>query len=300
MHVVTDSQASIDIVQNCGSVHSLKDVLRPEYDVASELYRLRERLNVYHEIIKVRSHIDVEEASDECHWMINDMADRLATEARAKALDGKLRLTMPILFPGAKAGCFYRNWMITGSTSLAVQTALYKDQMVTYLMQKYRWSSQEHNSIDWDAQSSVLLSIPDMLRITMMKYVHGWLATKQHRYRNGCFLNPTCFLCDQEEGNTHIFCCKNLRFTEYRRGEMGAMLTRLSSITTPEVLQIIRVGLDSLSGGCTVQDYQDKFVTDRNLRFLVQEQTAIGWDQALHYGNLETNWYMARTDSPQH
>ena len=73
--VVTDSQASIDIVQNCGSVGGLKDVLRPEYDVASELHRLRGRLEFSHEVIKVRSHISVEEAPDESHWMINDMAD---------------------------------------------------------------------------------------------------------------------------------------------------------------------------------------------------------------------------------
>ena len=289
--VVTDSQASIDIVQNCGNVRGIKDVLRLEYDVASELYSLRERLDVSHEVIKVRSHISVEDAPDESHWMINDIADRLATEARDKALNGDLQMTRPVLFPGATAGCFYKNRMIIGCMSTAVQSALYEDRMVTYLMQKYGWSSHEYNNIDWNAQSSVLLSIPAMQRISMIKYVHGWLATKKCQYRKGCFQTSTCFLCDQEEGNTHMFCCKNPRVIEYRRVETRAMLTRLSNCTDPDVLQLIRVGLESLAGSCTVQEYQDEFGTNSILGNLVQEQTAIGWEH-FAMGRVSKLWML--------
>ena len=287
--VVTDSQASIDIVQNCGSVYGLKDVLRPEYDVASELHRLREKFEFSHNVIKVRSHISVEDAPDERHWLINDMADRLATEARDKAVNGDLRLTKPLLFPGAMAGCFHQQRMITGSMALAVQTALYEERMVIFLMQKYGWTHHAYNNIDWDAQSSILLSIPAMQRISLMKYVHGWLATKKRQYRKGCYQTSTCFLCDQEEGNTHMFCCKNPRVIEYRKVELGAMITRLSNGTDFDVLQLIRVGLESLAGSFSVKEYQDEFVTDSNLSLLVQEQTEIGWDQ-FAMGRVSKQW----------
>ena len=287
--VVTDSQASIDIVQNCGSVCGIKDVLRPEYDVASELHRLRKRVETSHAVIKVRSHISVEEAPDESHWLINDMADRLATEAREKALNGDLQLTRPLLFPGATAGCFHKQRMSTGCTSLVVQTALYEDRLVNFLMQKYGWTSTEYKNIDWDAHSSILLSIPAMQKISMLKYVHGWLATKKRQYRKGCFQNSMCFLCDQEEGNTHMFSCKHPRVMQYRRVEIRAMLTRLRNCTEPDALQLIRVGLESLAGNCTVQEYQEEFGTNRNLCILVQEQTDIGWDQFAR-GRVSKQW----------
>ncbi len=200
-----------------------------------------------------------------------------------------LQLTRPILFPGATAGCFHRQRMITGCMSLAVQTALYEDRMVTFLMQKYGRTSHEYNNIDWDAHSSILLSISAMQRISMMKYVHGWLATKKRQYRKGCFQTSTCFFCNQEEGNTHMFCCKNPRVIDYRQVEIRAMLTSLSNCTEPEVLQLIRVGLESLAGSCTVQEYQEEFVTNSNLCILVQEQTDIDWDQ-FAMGRVSKQW----------
>ena len=43
------------------------------------------------------------------------MADQLATEARHKETDGDLRLTVPTLFEGAKAGCIYQGKLIIGN-----------------------------------------------------------------------------------------------------------------------------------------------------------------------------------------
>ena len=80
--LVTDSKASIDIMDQCNSPIGLKDVLRPEMDVALEICVNLGGLNVNVKVIKVRSHIDANKVPDQRHREVNDMTDKLATERR--------------------------------------------------------------------------------------------------------------------------------------------------------------------------------------------------------------------------
>ena len=101
-------------------------------------------------VSKVKSHIDKEEAEDESHWEINNIADRLATEARGKVLSDKLRLTEPMFFEGVKAGCMRWGQLITGTLKTEIQQVLYEEKMKQYLGLKYGWNESIFNNIDWE------------------------------------------------------------------------------------------------------------------------------------------------------
>ncbi len=81
--LITDSQASIDIMDNIPNMMGIKDTLKPEMDVALELYQQREvHPWVKWHISKVESHIEEEEAMDIFQWECNKLVDEEATKAR--------------------------------------------------------------------------------------------------------------------------------------------------------------------------------------------------------------------------
>ena len=208
IHLVTDSQASRDILDRSSMAIGIKDVMQAEMDVSEAIRVRRDKLpKIRYTAIKVRSHIDKEEAEDESHWEINDMADKLATEARGKVLSDKMRLTEPMFFDGVKAGCMSRGRLITSPLKNEIQQVLYEGKMKLYLGLKYGWSNKVFNSIDWEVHQAVIGATPLTQKVMLMKYIHGWLATKKTRYRQGVFRSATCFFCTQDEDSTHLFRC---------------------------------------------------------------------------------------------
>ncbi len=171
IHLVMDSQASIDILEHSTEAIGIKDVMRAEMDVADAVWYRRDNLpRTRYTVSKVKSHINKEEAEDESHWEINNMADRLATDARGKVLS--VRLTEPMLFEGVKAGCMRRGRLITGTLKTEIQQVLYEDKIKQYLGLKYGWNESIFNKIDWEGQHAVIGTIPITKKVTLMKYIH--------------------------------------------------------------------------------------------------------------------------------
>ena len=50
-------------------------------------------------------------------------------------------------------------------------------------MEKYHWTESTFWSIDWKAHNKELQQIHQGKRTTLIKYIHGWLATKKYRNR---------------------------------------------------------------------------------------------------------------------
>lgn len=57
------------------------------------------------DIVKVQSHIPVEQEPDEFFWYCNEQADRLATTARDNFSLGYLQQQQPTLLKGTRAIC---------------------------------------------------------------------------------------------------------------------------------------------------------------------------------------------------
>ncbi len=70
----------------------------------------------------------------------------------------------------------------------------------------------------------------------MMKYIHGWLATKRQWYRQGAFKCATCFFCTDEEDSFHVFSCKHVAHREQQQVELAKVTTALESTSPPEVI----------------------------------------------------------------
>ena len=290
VQLVTDSQASIDIMDNLDKAIGLKDYMKPEVELALELTECWRRLSsVEYMVIKVQSHIAVEESSNETYWQVNDIADKLATQAREKVQNGEMVMRKPQWLPGAKASCFIQGQLVISSLKESIQKTLYEENLTTYLREKYGWSTTDLDTVDWAVHEAVVRTFSLVRGVTVTKYIHRWLATKQKRYRQGEFQCSKCFFCEKNEDDLHIFQCAHVDFQEKRKSELGSLLQQLQKITQPDALQLIRAGLLSVTCGSSIEDYQSEFITDGKMQVLAQSQANIGWDHFLR-GRISVRW----------
>ena len=71
--------------------------------------------------------------------------------------------------------------------------------MQEYLCNKHGWTNYIFNSVDWVAHGKALCAVPYLQRITVIKIIHGWNATKRRRFCMGGVDSPQCQLCNTEE-----------------------------------------------------------------------------------------------------
>ncbi len=290
INIVTDSQASIDILRNLESKIGLKDVLKPDVDVGlAILYKRRNRRWAKYTTTKVRSHISVEESSDEILWLVNEEADRLATEAREKVRSRDMEARTPQLLPGMSAGCTIGEVFIHQNLKEQLHSQMYDGALKQYLCEKYDWDNSVFGDIDWTAHKKAITLFPRLQSITIMKYIHGWLATKRRRYRDGAFEDPLCPLCLKEEGHLHIFMCQHPHMAEARTREYLRFETFLKSRIDPAATQAIQVGVRSINSHEDLLVYEEEFIGDRHIKVAMDHQQSIGWKHFL-YGRISTQW----------
>ncbi len=149
------------MLENAGKVRGLKDVMRPEMDLALEIMKRKQlMLMAIYTVIKVQSHIALDDAPNEPHWRVNEIADTLVTDAQDKVTRGDMCMCYPILLPGARAGAISNGRLVTGLVKAAVHRALYEDTLKHFLAGKYGWSLAGFNTIGWESHESVVGSSP--------------------------------------------------------------------------------------------------------------------------------------------
>ena len=150
-----------------------------EENTLISLNSLRKKNSCRHtETIKVNSHIQIEEVSDEFHWRLNEEADKLATLAREKVEGGFLEARRPVLLPESKVVCIISGTLCINNMNENIHQALTSATIQEYLCNKYAWTVQVFCKINWTAHQGAVAHYQLLQQVTVMKYVHGWLATK--------------------------------------------------------------------------------------------------------------------------
>ena len=292
--LITDSQASIMIREGVHNVRSMKALLTPDVEIAMEIARCRHD-NKYSciEFHKVKSHISIDEAPDEFFWRINEEADALATAARDEVKAGRFQAHRPLFLEGAQAMCIINGHINTANLKDRVYDSIYESATTTFLCNRYNWMEKVFKLIDWEVHRKVLTSYHGVKKITVIKYIHGWLATKQRRHREGVYADALCELCGELEDSQHIFCCQNEAMKDSRRREFWALKTRLRKLLPEAVCLALLVGLGSISGEA-VNQYGAEFVTDTQIETAFKDQEDIGWDN-LAKGRVARTWALLVT-----
>ena len=287
--LVTDSQSSIDIMKATNKIIGSSDTLRSEMDVALELQRTQvENLWVERKVVKVMSHIEREQAPDEFLWECNRIADILATEARDHFSPETSNSQKPILLPGARIGCQINGRIENNDLYSALKNSVDGYALLDYLANKYSWSYSTARDIAWTAHLQEMNKYPKPTRATLVKYLHGWLATKKRRFRSRSFIDPGCPLCGNVETNSHLFTCTNETFSQLRKSRWNELMKKFREITNDGIQQVFSEGVKS---AFTEERIPNSTIVTwpSDLQQAYRSQCLIGWSHVF-YGRLSTKW----------
>ena len=85
----------------------IKDLLKSDVDIALAMHNKEQQLTWANiSMVKVKSHIPIEEATNEFFWEANDTTDQLATKARQKEVQERYPASPPVMLTGTIAGCY--------------------------------------------------------------------------------------------------------------------------------------------------------------------------------------------------
>ena len=287
--LVTDSQASIEIMAKLTDTLGLKDVLQPEMDVALEIYRRRiGNPGFSWEVQKVQSHISLEEAPDEFFWVCNEIADTLATTARSEWTLDQLQAKPSHVLLGARAGCRLHRRIENNHVLQKLKDDVTGNTMKLYLMEKYDWSVGDFDNVAWIPHQRELKKISRFQRVTLLKYIHGWLATNKRRRREGGTALEHCIYCGAVEDRKHIFTCTTPQWQHLLNIQWNNLASKVLSQTDPAFAAIFRQGLDTVRGKPPA-DERTMADWPLSLRKAYDVQVQIGWEQVL-YGRLARHW----------
>ena len=287
--LITDSQASLDIMENVGNQIGIKDTLRPEMDVAMELHhQCTKHPWVRRNISKVESHINILDSPDEFEWECNTYVDALATKARLEFPLTNLKAQRHYLLPGVRAGCKINGRLVNNTLYQSLKQHVNGTTLRTYLMEKYAWTETIFFSIDWKAHHRALLQFPRQRRVTLEKYIFGWLATKKRRNRERQSPTDKCTLCGMTEGNMHFVECQDIQMGTIRKIAWEKLTMEVTSNTAIDFKAIFLSGMHSiLVGDVPATDVQQDWPAPLQLAF--NAQTEIGWNQLL-LGRIAQQW----------
>ena len=161
-------------------------------------------------------------------------------------------------------------------------------ELKLFLMEKYGWTEKFFLDIAWPAHQRELSKYPRLKRATLIKYIHGWLATKRRRSREGVFHDSLCPLCGDEETKYHMFACTNSRYQGLRQTCFTRLLKDIADVTASGSCQVFQAGLSTALGNPPPSE-QTQEEWPSQVRRVYQAQSDIGWTQVL-CGRISKEW----------
>ena len=155
-------------------------------------------------------------------------------------------------------------------------------------MEKYGWSVAMFGSVDWESHHNVINQYPKFQRATIIKYLHGWLATKKRRWREGTFTDSSCPLCGEVEDRYHMFQCSCPQLCQIREERIATLFREIGEITNEGCKQVFQAGLASIFGDSHPPE-STWTEWPRQLQDVYHEQKEIGWVHVM-YSRLHRKW----------
>jgi exonuclease III len=138
---------------------------------------------------------------------------------------------------------------VTRDLERAVLDKFFLRPLRLYYCDRFSWSREVFDSIDWDLFSSVYSSYP---RSRKFFYQFGWkkLPCGARLHRRSARFDDRCPLCWQpQEDDDHLVQCRHHNRRLWRAAFIQGIMTKLSPFLDPELLDMIRIGLSGHFAG---------------------------------------------------
>jgi hypothetical protein len=228
----------------------------------------------------------------------NVLMDRLAVSTR---LQNPSPPTPPKVFPSNKIALQLNGKLITSEEYKAITHALTAPALIEYQLQKFKWTRECFDTIDWECLAAFASYMPVTQRTHITKLLYDWQNTgTQKAYIDPEEANSThcCpYLCDEPEGPLHYLRCPNKLDMTTVNSKMKVIIKWLQSVnSSPPLTRVLIDAIKQWLQHGTVNAAQWNFPADAHhqiLRDAINEQSEIGWDQMLR-GRLSRKWRQAQ------
>ena len=259
------------------------EALQPEWDILNEIWHTIKQWQPF-KMIHVKGHQNRVHRVRELPLpaQLNIEADALAAQYLHQSPHPNREV---LLFPNAHVHLQFGNSTVTYRYSQRLRNAEHDRITIPYLKQKYQWTDQVFDSINWEVHEKAVRSQRLHLLHTV-KLVHDILPTNKVQHRWNPQHEATCPRCKREiETRDHILrreLSKDWRITFHRT--LRQTCDRLN--THPGLNGLLQRGIQEWFRGneiMPVDGYPEDFVA------LIYSQNAIGWRQ-LFNGKWSKQW----------
>ena len=210
---------------------------------------------------------------------LNKMCDDMANYART-TLWGHPSLLPPLQLPYEITSIWVNQQKVYRNFTSTIMDHCTESNVQTYYQQKYSWSSEDFNNINWDAVHSAMHMCSPSTRTWIGKFACGFFGTAQMMARREKWLECHCPRCGlATESNVHVIQCPNPAARERMILQLTDLYTWMRGMGVGHefVLEFKR---------CTPAWLDDTEVDKRDsLSFPFRAQLAIGWTHLI-FGRL--------------
>ena len=259
--------------------------LAPDWDLVEQIIQIFQQLPQFDIGIGwVKGHQDDEHSEITVEAKYNIRADALAGQYSNQGHE----VTSPrIIVPAERCTLTIDQIPVQGHYGQAIRTAYTLPGLYKYLEQRYGWSTQQREQVDWTLFQRAA-SNPPTSPIQLMKLVHDKLPTNSELAKSNPLQSSTCHFCTERETFYHLCKCANPIADKFRQEILTATDTYLVDRNTPELFHIafqysLRVSLD-------IPVILDTFSASPNALQCVLKQTSLG-RRSLLQGFWTIDWY---------
>lgn len=173
----------------------------------------------------------------------------------------------------------------------SIQNVAHSDDLLQYMAQKYDWTNDILQSIDWDLFSYCYSKHQIHKMTNIIKYIHGWQFTKGKEHQQNPKSSPTWPVgCGEQETQLHYLTCTEPKWLLQVHEETAKLKRKLIQMNTAPV--IISTLMYSMSHEYSTLQHQwpKAFSLHEKVAYMAaNEQQRIGWKNMLQ-GRLSKKW----------
>jgi hypothetical protein len=267
-HFYLDCKTLIDKIELFRTAMFLpKWNLSPDADIVLRAHTLLEMIPAT--FVHVKGHYDATKSNRQPsrQEQLNSIADSLAAQQGEKNL-GPIT-DIPSSFCQLKINDMFitkdsHKWLMEAATKIPVKK-FYSD--------KYGWSQDTFDSIDWETQYKTLLSFDTNDQRRILKLAHGWLPTFDRMHRELQSTTKRCPLCYYIiESNIHLLACKHTTQVDTIQG-----LQKYFAEDSAGQNQLTTIVQAALKNAIENPTWTPAPTEDDELNLCLRAQSKIGW-----------------------
>jgi hypothetical protein len=220
---------------------SLTQFLTTDYDLLEEAHKLIAIIPITIVTEWVKGHYTGDKKEQK--HVLNDTADRLATNFLSRPPRPFLPHCMPVAPPGYKVRILHDGSIITSKLYTIMSHSLHRESIISHILKKTKWTQRTFDLVNWEAHGKAFGKLTKAAQFATAKLIHNLANTNR---QNNLYYNttPDCPCCSlTEETFQHVLSCTSSYTVTHRAQALADLVTGLTTAQTPPaIIEAIRYG----------------------------------------------------------